>query len=95
MQGQGPFVPPQASHCESRHTSPLGQSVLVVHWTGEPASVCVGGMHRPPVQTVPIGQSPLVVHCCSQPFVVRICPAGQLVFPVQGFTGGGLTDPQP
>ena len=58
-QGQGPFVPPQASHLLATQTPPFGQSPLVVHsFVGVPPSEAgPGGAQRPFVQTVPRSQS--------------------------------------
>jgi len=95
VQGQGPLLPPQAWQWFWMQTSPPGQSLLAVHSTGEPASVWVGGRQKPPVQTVPFAQSLLDLQVCSQPLLVQTWPAGQLVLPVHGLAGGGVTEPQP
>ena len=95
VHGQGPWSPPHAWQWFVTQTLPLAQSFVVVHSSGVPASVVVGGTHSPVLQTVPLAQSLVCWQVVVHEPLMHVCPVGQLEFPVHDCDEGGVTVPQP
>jgi hypothetical protein len=93
VQGQGPFVPPQATHLLPMQAPPA-QSAFVVHSSGV-GTGSVGARHVPDLQTVPLGHVASDWQMTTHPFSVQIWPCGQLELPVHLVGVGGGTGLQP
>lgn len=93
-QGQGPALPPHASHAPAMHALPSPQSSFVVQSFFGPGSV-PGAEHKPDLQTSPFGHGTASEHVTVHPAAVHTEPGGQLVCPVHAVFVGGATFEQP
>lgn len=95
VQGQGPFVPPQALHVLSeRQVLPSPQSAFVVHSFLVPGFV-VGGEQSPDWQVSPFGQVASLEHAVVQPVDVQTPFGPQLALPVHDGCAGEVVGEQP
>jgi len=92
--GQGPALPPHASHLPALQVLPSPQSAFVVHSFTGPGSV-PGGEQRLFWHVSPFGQFASSWQESVQPVAVQTSPGLQLVFPVHVAWAGARTGEHP